>query len=75
MEDFTGGSTVPPMLSKGLQIDLSDFDAENATLNGDYMWQVVDIVIGGVPIGFEVYFMCSFMSLRSLLLPGSSSTN
>jgi hypothetical protein len=37
MEGFAGGSAVLPMLSEGLEIELSDFEAENATLKGDYM--------------------------------------
>jgi len=63
------------MLSEGLQIELSYFEAENATLKGDYLWQVVEIVIGGVPTVLEVRFMCLFMSLGRILLQGSVSTN
>jgi hypothetical protein len=63
------------MLSEGLEIDLSDFEAENATLKGDYLWQVVEIVIGGVPIVFEVRFMCVFMSLSKILLQCSVLKN
>ena len=75
MEDFAGGSAVLPTLSEGLEIELSDFEAENATLKGDYLWQVVEIVIGGIPTVLEVRFMCGFMSLGRLLLQGSVSTN
>jgi hypothetical protein len=75
MEDFAGGSTVLPTLSEGLEIELSDLQAENATLKVDYLWQVVEIVIGGVPTVFEVGFMCLFMSLGRILLEGSVSTN
>jgi len=74
-EDFAGGSAVLPMLSEGLEIELSDFEAENVTLRGDYLWQVVEIVIGGVPTVLEVRFMCLFKSLRRILLEGSVSTN
>jgi len=28
---------------------LSDFQEEHLALNGDYLWQVVEIVIGGGP--------------------------
>jgi hypothetical protein len=63
------------MLSEGLQIELSDFEAENATLNGDYLWQVVEIVIGSVPTVLEVRLMCLFMSLGRILFQGSVSTN
>jgi len=74
-EDFTGGSAVLPTLSEGLGIYLSDFEAENATLKGDYLWQVVEIVIGGVPTVLEVRFMCLFTSLGRILLQGSIPTN
>ena len=63
------------MLSKGLVIELSDFEAADATLKGDYLWQVVEIVIGGVPTVLEVRFMCMFMSLRKIRLQGSVSMN
>jgi len=74
-EDFAGGSAVLPTVSEGLEIDLCDFDAENATLQGDYVRQVVWIVIGGIPTVLEVRFMCLFMSLGGILLEGSVSTN
>jgi hypothetical protein len=51
-----------------MEIELSNFEAENATLKGDYLWQVVEIVIGGVPTVLEVRFMCLFMSLSRILL-------
>jgi hypothetical protein len=63
------------MLSEGLDIELSDFEAEDATLKGDYLGQVVEIVIGGVPTILEVRFMCLFMSLSSILLLSSVSTH
>ena len=62
-EDFAGGGTVPPGMSQCLEIELSDFEAEDATLNGDYLWQVVEIVIEGVPTILEVRYMCLIMSL------------
>jgi hypothetical protein len=74
-EGITGGSTVLPTLSEGLDIELSDFKAEDATLKGDYLWQVVEIVIGGVPTVLEVRFMCLFMTLSTILLQGALSTN
>jgi hypothetical protein len=74
-EDFAGGSAVLPTLSEGLEIELSDFEAEDATLKGDYLWQVVEIMIGGVPAVLEVCFICLFMSLGRILLQGSVSTN
>jgi len=61
--------------SVGLEIELSDFKAENATLKGEYLQQVVAIVIGGVPTILEVRFMCLFMSPDRILLQGSVSTN
>jgi hypothetical protein len=58
-----------------LENELSDFEAENATLQGDYLRQVVEVVIGGVPTVLEVSFMCVFMSLGRILLQGSVTTN
>jgi len=36
-EDFAGGSAVLPTLSEGLEIELSDCEAENARLTGDIL--------------------------------------
>ena len=58
-----------------MAIELSDFEAENATLKCHYLWQVVEIVIGGVPTVLDICFMCVFMSLGKILLQGSVSTN
>jgi hypothetical protein len=58
-----------------LEIELSYFEAEDATLKGEYLWQVVEIEIGGVPTILEVRFMCLFMYLGRILLEGSVSTN
>jgi hypothetical protein len=58
-----------------LEIELSDFEAEDATLKGDYWWQDVEIVIGGVPTVLEVSFMYLFMTLGRILFPDSVSTN
>jgi hypothetical protein len=74
-EDIVGGSAVLPTLREGLEIELSDFTAENATLKGDYLWQGVEIAIGGVPTVLEVQFLSLFMSLGGILLRGSVSTN
>jgi len=74
-EDFAGGSAVLPKLSEGLEIELSDCEAENATLKGDWLLQVVEIVIGGVPTVVEVRFMCLIKSLGRILLQGSVLTN
>jgi hypothetical protein len=63
------------MLSEGLEIELSDFKAENAMLKGDYLWQVVEILIGGVPTILEVSYMSLLMALGKILLQGSVSTN
>jgi len=63
------------MLSEGLEIELCHFEAQNATLKGDYLQQVVDIVIGGIPTMLEVRLMCLFMSLGRILLHGCISTN
>jgi len=74
-EDSVGDSAVLPMLSEGLAIELSDFEAENAMLNGDCLWQVVFILIGGVPTILEVRCIFFFMSHGWILLQGSISTN
>jgi len=58
-----------------LEIELSHFEAEDAMTKGDFLWQVVEIVIGGIPTVFEVRFMCMFMSLGRILLQGSVLTN
>jgi len=63
------------MLTEGLGIELSDFEPEDAKLKGDYLWQVVEIAIGGVPTILEVRYMCLLMSLGRMLLQGSLSTN
>ena len=74
-EDFTGCSTVVLTLSNGLESEPSDSKAKNATVKGDYLWQVVGIVIGGIPAVLEVPSMCLFMSFGRKLLQGSISTN
>jgi hypothetical protein len=53
----------------------SDFEVDNAMLKGDYLWQVVEIVIGGCPTILEVRFICLIMSLGKILLQSSVSTN
>jgi hypothetical protein len=58
-----------------LEIQLSDFEGENATVKGDYSRQVVEIVIEGIPTIHEIRFMCMFMTLGRILLEGSVSTN
>jgi hypothetical protein len=73
--DYAGGRAVLPTQSEGLAITLSYFQAEDVTLAGDYLRQVVVIVIGGVPTVLEDRFMCLFMSLSRILLQGSVSTN
>jgi len=74
-EDFAAGSTVLPTLSEALDIELSDFEAENATLKGDYLRQVVEIEIGGIPTVLEDRFKCLVRSFDRILLQGSMSTN
>jgi len=41
---------------------------------GDFLRQVVEIVIGGIPVMLEVRFLCMFMSLGGILLHCSVST-
>jgi hypothetical protein len=65
-EHFAGSNAVLLWLSEGLEIELCDFEAENAMLKGLYVRQVVQIVIGGVPTVLEVRFMCMVMSLARL---------
>jgi hypothetical protein len=72
---LAGGSAGLSTLSKGLEIQLSDFEAENAMLKGTYLQKVVEIVFGGVPNVLEICCMCWFMSLGRILLQGSVSTN
>jgi hypothetical protein len=74
-KDFEGGSTVLSTVSKGLEIKLSDFEAENTMLKGDYLGHLVEIVIAGVPPSHEVCFMCLFTSLSRIRLQDSVSTN
>jgi len=74
-EEFAGSTAVLLTLSEGLQIELSDLEAENVTLKVDYLWQLVGIVSEGVPTILEIQFMCVFMSLCRILLEGSVSTN
>jgi len=57
-KDFAGRSAVFPTLSKGLEIALTDFKAENAMVQVDYLRQVVEVVIDGVPIVLEVLLSC-----------------
>ena len=70
-EDCPGGRAVLPMLNEGLEIELSDLATENAKLKGDYLRQIVEIVIGRVATVLEVCLMCLFMTLARILLPGS----
>ena len=57
MEGFAGGSAVLLTLSEGLEIEISDLEAEDAMLKGYYFWQVVEIVIGDIPTILGVHFM------------------
>jgi hypothetical protein len=54
---IAGGSTVRPMLSDSFWSELTDSKASKATLKGNYLWLVVEIVIGGVPNVLEIHFM------------------
>jgi hypothetical protein len=74
-EDIAGSSPDLPPLSKGLEIEISDFETENAMLEGDYLWQVVGIVNGGISIILEVRYMCLFMTLGGILWEGNILTN
>jgi len=74
-EDIAGCSAVLLMLSEGLEIELPDFEAEDAMLKGDYLWHEVEIVIGSFPTLLDVHFMCLFMSLGIRLFQDSVSKN
>jgi len=74
-EVIPGGSAVLLTPSEGLEIEHSDFDAENIMLKGDDLRQVVEIVIGGLPTVLEVRFMWLCMSLGRILSQGYISTN
>jgi len=65
-DDFAGGGAVLPMQSEGLKIELTDFEEENATLNGDFLRHVVEIMIGGVPTVMGlVLCACACLSAES----------
>jgi hypothetical protein len=74
-EDIAGGRTVLPTMGEGLEIELSDFEAENVRLKGDYLSPVVENVIEGIPTVLQVGFRCFFMSLGRILLQGSVLTD
>jgi len=63
------------MPSEGLEIEFSDFEAENVMLKRDYLRQAVEIAIEGVPTVLEIHVMCLFLCLGRILLQGSVSTN
>jgi len=74
-KDFACSSTVLSGVSKDLEIELPESKEENVTLKGDYVLQVVEIVIGGIPTILEFRFKCMFGSLGRSLLQGFISTN
>jgi hypothetical protein len=73
--DYAGGNAVLPVLHEGLEIVLSHFKAWNTTLRGDFLWQVVEIVIRGIPTVLDYHFVGMFMSLCRSHFEGSVSTN
>jgi hypothetical protein len=74
-ELFGVSSAIFPKPSKVFEIELSDFAAENATLNVGYLQQPVQIFFGGVPTILVVHFMCFFMTLGRILLQHSILKN
>jgi hypothetical protein len=58
-----------------VEIELCDFEADDAMPKGDWLWQVFEIVIVGIPTVLEVRFMSLFMSLGGTLLQGYVSIN
>jgi hypothetical protein len=75
MEVFAGYYAVLSALNEGVQSQLSDFEAVNATLKRYYLQQEGEIVIGGIPIILEFRFMCLFISLGRIRLEGSILIN
>jgi hypothetical protein len=63
------------MLSEGLKIELFEFEVENITMKPEYLWRVVDIVIGGIQTVLEVGLLCLFMSVGRMLLYSSVRMN
>jgi len=74
-EDFACGSSALPKLYEGFEIELSNFEVENAILKSNYLRQVVEIVIGGFPTVLGVCLICVAMSLGRILLQLSIVTN
>jgi hypothetical protein len=70
-EGFAGGSAGHSILSEGLEIESSDFDTENAPHKGDFLWQVVAILIVGVSTVLGRFIICISIILRSIVLQGS----
>jgi hypothetical protein len=69
------GQRCVPDTERGLDIELSELEAENTTVKRDYLRQEVEIVMRGVLIVHEVRFMCLFLYLGRILLNGYVSTN
>jgi len=63
------------MVSEGLEIELSDFEAETAKLKDDHSQLVVEMVIRGIPTVLEIPLMSLAMAVSRILLEGSISTN
>lgn len=63
------------MLSEGLEIELSNLNANNAMLKGNHLRQEVEIVIRGLPNILEVHVMSLVMSLGKIPFQGSILTN
>jgi hypothetical protein len=74
-EDSAGGSAVLSMLSEDFENELSNSEAENMMMKGDYVRHVIEAVIGGVPTILEICFMCLFRSLGRILLVSLVSMN
>ena len=58
-----------------MKIELSDFKADNATLKREYLWLIVEIVIGGVSTILQVCSRCVIVTFSKILLQGSVSMN
>jgi len=73
-EDLACFSAFLLTLRVGLEIEPLDFKAENSMMTGDFLCQVVEIVIRGIPTVLDINVKCLFMSLGRILLKGSIST-
>jgi hypothetical protein len=63
------------MLGESSEVMLSSSKPEDATLKGDFLFEVQVIVIGGSQTILEVRFLGMFLALSKRLLQGCISMN